>query len=157
MPSPTNTYYGIPSYPTPNSTLNLISTMLAKSTLITLLAAAAGFASASPIAERATCSSYTVIDTRGTGEPQGPSAGFRTMNSKIFSSVSGGTEYDTVYAAGFDQNSAQATSNIVAKSNPPSHPTLPHASSSKATPRVPLPPATLSPSSPVLHSTLLRV
>lgn len=31
-----------------------------------------------------------IINTRGTGEAQGPSAGFRTMNSRITSQVSGG-------------------------------------------------------------------
>ncbi|KAJ1030232.1 hypothetical protein NDA16_001143 [Ustilago loliicola] len=89
--------------------------MLAKSTFITLLLAAAGAVQAFPLEKRAGCSSYTVIDTRGTGELQGPSAGFRTMNQKIFSTVSGGVEYDTVYPAGIDQNSAQGTANIVAK------------------------------------------
>jgi pimeloyl-ACP methyl ester carboxylesterase len=62
---------------------------------------------------RATCSRYTLIDTRGTGEAQGPSAGFRTMNSQILSSVSGGDEYDTVYPADSSQNSASGTADIV--------------------------------------------
>ena len=89
--------------------------MLFKSTLASLVLAAAGAVQASPVTKRASCSSYVVIDTRGTGELQGPSAGFRTMNQQIFSTVAGGTEYDTIYPAGFDQNSAQATTNIVAK------------------------------------------
>jgi hypothetical protein len=72
-------------------------------------------ASAAAIEKRATCSSYTIIDTRGTGEAQGPSAGFRTMNSRIMSQVSGGKEYDTVYAAGSSQNSAAGTADIVRK------------------------------------------
>merc|ERR1712137_1083551 len=59
------------------------------------------------------CSTYTIIDTRGTAEAQGPSAGFLTMNSQIMAGLSGGTEYDTVYPASFDQDSAEATANIV--------------------------------------------
>ncbi|SPO21046.1 uncharacterized protein UTRI_00523 [Ustilago trichophora] len=85
------------------------------STLVTLLLGVAGAVQATPLVKRAGCSSYTIIDTRGTGEVQGPSAGFRTMNSRIFSTVSGGTEYDTVYPADASQNSAQGTANIVAK------------------------------------------
>ncbi|EPQ26811.1 uncharacterized protein PFL1_05789 [Pseudozyma flocculosa PF-1] len=61
----------------------------------------------------AACNSYTIITTRGTGEMQGPSAGFRTMNSQITSAVPGGKLYNTMYAAGFDQNSAQGTQDIV--------------------------------------------
>ncbi|EPQ26810.1 uncharacterized protein PFL1_05788 [Pseudozyma flocculosa PF-1] len=63
----------------------------------------------------AACNSYTVITTRGTGEAQGPSAGFRTMNSQLTSSTSGGKLYNTVYPAGFSQNSAQGTQDIVNK------------------------------------------
>ncbi|GAC94028.1 cutinase [Pseudozyma hubeiensis SY62] len=65
--------------------------------------------------KRAACSSYVIIDTRGTGEFQGPSAGFRTMNSRILLSVPGGSEYDTVYPADFTQISTLGTMNIVAK------------------------------------------
>ncbi|KAI5370240.1 Putative cutinase/acetylxylan esterase, alpha/Beta hydrolase [Septoria linicola] len=70
---------------------------------------------AAPLEERATCSSYTIINTRGTGEPQGPSSGFRTMNTQITSQVSGSTIYNTVYAAGVSQNSAAGTRDIVNK------------------------------------------
>ncbi|GAB7340020.1 hypothetical protein MBLNU457_6525t1 [Dothideomycetes sp. NU457] len=73
---------------------------------------------ASPIemVERAAaCPSYTIIDTRGTGEAQGQSSGFRTMNSNIMSQVSGGKRYDTVYPADFSQNSASGTAAIVAR------------------------------------------
>ena len=38
------------------------------------------------------------------------------MNTQIMSAVSGGKEYDTVYAAGFDQNSAVATTNVSKRS-----------------------------------------
>lgn len=66
-------------------------------------------------AASATCPSYTIINTRGTGEPQGQSSGFRTMNSRIQSAVSGGKIYNTVYAAGASQNSAAGTRDIVDK------------------------------------------
>ncbi|KAM0351755.1 hypothetical protein ACHAPU_002267 [Fusarium lateritium] len=84
--------------------------------------AAAGYATALPSpavnqASAAGCSSYTIINTRGTGEAQGPSSGFRTMNSRVMSTLSGGKVYSTVYAAGFDQNSAQGTRDIVNKVN----------------------------------------
>lgn len=61
----------------------------------------------------ASCPAYTIINTRGTGERQGPSAGFTTMNSRVRSALSGGTIYNTVYPAGFSQNSAAGTSDIV--------------------------------------------
>ena len=70
------------------------------------------------LAERATsstCPSYTIINTRGTGEAQGQSAGFRTMNSRITSQLTGGKIYNTVYPAGFDQNSAAGTQDIINK------------------------------------------
>jgi len=97
------------------------------STLIAL-ACAVSTAFASPITptpeERAiitdravssTCPRYTIINTRGTGEPQGPSSGFRTMNSNIQSQLSGGTIYNTVYAADFSQVSTAGTADIVRK------------------------------------------
>ncbi|KAL2204690.1 cutinase [Sarocladium strictum] len=65
--------------------------------------------------ERATCSSYTIINTRGTGELQGQSSGFRTMNSQITSQVSGGKIYNTVYPASYSQDSSAATQDIVNK------------------------------------------
>lgn len=89
--------------------------MLARFIFGTLLLAAAGVVQGSPIEKRAACSSYVVIDTRGTGEIQGPSSGFISMNSKIFSSVPGGTEYDTVYPADFTQISTIGTAAIVAE------------------------------------------
>ncbi|KAI8626988.1 A cutinase-like protein from cryptococcus Sp [Xylariaceae sp. FL1651] len=61
------------------------------------------------------CPSYTIINTRGTGEPQGPSAGFQTMNSQITSQLSGGKIYNTVYPADFSQNSAAGTQDIINK------------------------------------------
>lgn len=59
------------------------------------------------------CAAYTIINTRGTGERQGPSSGFRTMNSNILSAKSGGSVYSTVYAASFSQNSAAGTADIL--------------------------------------------
>lgn len=63
----------------------------------------------------ANCPSYTIINTRGTGERQGPSAGFRTMNTRVTGALSGGKIYSTVYAASFSQNSAAGTTDIVNK------------------------------------------
>lgn len=83
--------------------------------LFLALAAVATTTQAGPIEKRAACSSYTIIDTRGTGEAQGPSAGFRTMNSNIQQKVSGGKVYNTVYAADASQNSAAGTADIVRK------------------------------------------
>lgn len=59
------------------------------------------------------CSSYTIINTRGTGEMQGESSGFRTINSRVTQQLPGGKIYNTVYAAGFSQNSALGTADIV--------------------------------------------
>ncbi|KAI0204299.1 carbohydrate esterase family 5 protein [Astrocystis sublimbata] len=61
------------------------------------------------------CPRYTIINTRGTGERQGQSSGFRTMNSQITSQLSGGKIYNTVYPAGFDQDSASGTQDIINK------------------------------------------
>nr|CFW93879.1 cutinase 1 [Blastobotrys adeninivorans] len=73
-------------------------------------------AAAAPLERRdGGCSKYTIIDTRGTGELQGPSAGFITMNRNILSQVPGGVEYDTVYPADFSQISTQGTLDIVNK------------------------------------------
>ncbi|KAF2164328.1 carbohydrate esterase family 5 protein [Zasmidium cellare ATCC 36951] len=80
---------------------------------LAVLLATALTASAAAVEKRAACSSYTLIDTRGTGEAQGPSAGFRTMNSNIMSQVSGGKEYDTVYPAGSNQDSSAGTQDII--------------------------------------------
>ncbi|KAI4717964.1 cutinase [Aureobasidium sp. EXF-10727] len=77
-----------------------------------------GLATAGPVdleGRQSACSSYTLINTRGTGEPQGQSSGFTTMNSNIRSQVSGGKTYNTVYAADYSQNSAAGTADIVNK------------------------------------------
>lgn len=89
---------------------------------LTLLPLLALSASAVPLeavlARRAvssTCPSYTIINTRGTGEAQGQSAGFRTMNSRITTQLTGGKVYNTVYSAGASQNSAVGTQDIINK------------------------------------------
>jgi hypothetical protein len=80
-----------------------------------LALAAAATAQAGVIERQNACSSYTIINTRGTGEAQGPSAGFRTMNSNIQRQLPGGKVYNTVYAADASQNSAAGTADIVRK------------------------------------------
>jgi predicted esterase len=80
-----------------------------------LALAAAATAQAGVIERQNACSSYTIINTRGTGEAQGPSAGFRTMNANIQRQLSGGKIYNTVYAADASQNSAAGTADIVRK------------------------------------------
>ena len=76
---------------------------------------------AAPISDKedvyatAACTSYTIINTRGTSEIQGPSSAFRTMNSAITSQLSGGKQYNTVYPASFSQDSSQGTTDIVNK------------------------------------------
>ena len=92
--------------------VKLISTIIA-------LGCAISSCVASPVlterAVSATCPRYTIINTRGTGEIQGQSSGFTTINSRITSQLSGGQIYNTVYAADFSQNSAAGTADIVRK------------------------------------------
>lgn len=64
-------------------------------------------------ARQSACTSYTIINTRGTGERQGESSGFTTINRNVRSAVPGGSVYNTVYAAGFSQNSALGTRDIL--------------------------------------------
>jgi hypothetical protein len=76
--------------------------------------------SAAPLEEikraaSSSCPSYTIINTRGTGEIQGESSGFRTINQRVQSAVSGGKIYNTVYPADFSQNSAAGTQDIIRK------------------------------------------
>jgi hypothetical protein len=56
--------------------------------------------------------STVIISTRGTGEPQGPSSGFRTMIRNTLAAVPGGIEYDTVYPADFSQISTAGTNDV---------------------------------------------
>ncbi|PVH78341.1 carbohydrate esterase family 5 protein [Cadophora sp. DSE1049] len=73
-----------------------------------LLSTTSLFASAAPLEIRAACHKYVIISTRGTNEPQGPSAGFVGMINQTLTSVPGGIEYDTVYPAGDDTQSEGA-------------------------------------------------
>lgn len=100
------------------NTPNMFSsdTSLKNALLTTFILSLAASASASPIQKRAAaCSSYTIINTRGTGELQGPSSGFTTINTKVLAQVSGGKTYNTVYLADASQNSALGTADIVNK------------------------------------------
>lgn len=55
---------------------------------------------------RSDCHSYVLINTRGTGEPQGESIGFRGMIAGILRSVPGGVSYNTRYLAAPDATQA---------------------------------------------------
>lgn len=71
---------------------------------------------AAPVDKRTgACSSYTIINTRGTGEPQGPSLGFTAINRLLTAEVPGGKVYNTVYLADASQNSALGTADIINK------------------------------------------
>lgn len=88
----------------------MFSDISLKGALLSVCLAAGAIAT--PIEKRAACSKYTIISTRGTGELQGPSAGFLTMNQKTLAQVPGGTVYNTVYLAAADQNSALGTADV---------------------------------------------
>jgi hypothetical protein len=60
-----------------------------------------------------TCKNYTIINTRGTSEPQGPSVGFLTMNSNVLAAKPGGRVYNTIYPADFTQQSQAGTADIL--------------------------------------------
>lgn len=70
-----------------------------KNTLALALAASISGAAAAPTAS---CNNYVLISARGTGEPQGPSSGFRGMIAHTLATVPGGIEYDVVYPAAGD-------------------------------------------------------
>ncbi|KAJ4305767.1 hypothetical protein N0V90_001299 [Kalmusia sp. IMI 367209] len=82
-------------------------------TILPLLALTTYAAPVEEILKRAACPSYTIINTRGTGEPQGPSLGFRTMNANIQQQLPGGKIVNTVYPADISQNSAAGTAFII--------------------------------------------
>ena len=68
------------------------------------------------LAERQSgCTSYTIINTRGTGEPQRESSGFTSINRAVLSAISGGSVYNTVYSASFSQVSTAGTRDILAR------------------------------------------
>lgn len=83
------------------------------SVFVPILAATAYAAPVENVEKRAACTSYTIINTRGTGEMQGQSSGFRTMNSRITSQLPGGKIYNTIYPADFSQISTVGTADIV--------------------------------------------
>ena len=56
------------------------------------------------------CHPYILINTRGTLEPQGESAGFHTMIASILHSVPGGVSYNTSYPADLTQHTTQVGS-----------------------------------------------
>jgi hypothetical protein len=60
------------------------------------------------------CSAYTIINTRGTTEPQAESSGFKTMNKAIQAANPGGEIYNTVYPADSSQTSSKGTEDIIA-------------------------------------------
>jgi hypothetical protein len=72
------------------------------SDLIKLLALPALSAATPHLLPRAECNDYVLINTRGTGEPQGTSIGFRAMLNDILAAVPGGSVYDTRYPAAPD-------------------------------------------------------
>lgn len=88
LPLPTHLSINLqPPHPPPPTSIMLFYTpLLALASLVVV--------NASPLSlsERATCSSYTIVSTRGTGEPQGPSTGYRSMISQLKAAVPGGTE-----------------------------------------------------------------
>ncbi|KAK8095211.1 cutinase [Apiospora kogelbergensis] len=83
--------------------------------VVSALALTTSAAPAQSAAAAGACSSYTIINTRGTGEPQGESAGFRTVNQQLMRDVPGGKVYNTVYLADASQNSALGTQDIINK------------------------------------------
>ena len=50
----------------------------------------------------AACHDYVLINSRGTGEPQGESIGFKEMISEVLATLPNGVRYDTVYPAAPD-------------------------------------------------------
>lgn len=65
-----------------------------------ILSSLAALAAAAPLA--GSCNDYVILDARGTFEPQGPSAGFKTMVASTLSALPGGVQYDVVYPAAPD-------------------------------------------------------
>ena len=91
-----------------NALLSLVS-------VLALSAHAAPAAEATVDKRAGACSSYTIINTRGTGEMQGESSGFVAINRRLTAEVPGGKVYNTVYLADASQNSALGTADIVNK------------------------------------------
>jgi hypothetical protein len=89
--------------------------------LLSLSNFGAGAAITSPIdimkRQTAGCSAYTIINTRGTTEPQAESSGSKTMNKAIRDTLPGGETYNTVYPADSSQTSQVGTADIIAHIN----------------------------------------
>ncbi|CEJ90627.1 hypothetical protein VHEMI06395 [[Torrubiella] hemipterigena] len=87
--------------------------------LVNALAALGFVATATAAALPSSCNSYTssallaLVNARGTGERQGESVGFRTMNAETLAKMKGGKIYNVVYPAGLDQNSASGTEDLL--------------------------------------------
>jgi hypothetical protein len=67
-----------------------------------LFALCASSASSTPLATVPACQDYVLINSRGTGELQGTSIGFRRMIKTTEDTLPGGTHYDTIYPAAPD-------------------------------------------------------
>lgn len=76
-----------------------LTTMKYKSASIQTLSCLAAWHAASA---SATCHDYVLIDSRGTGELQGESIGFRSMIAQVMDALPNGARHDTVYPAGPD-------------------------------------------------------
>ncbi|KAJ3493201.1 hypothetical protein NLG97_g4883 [Lecanicillium saksenae] len=91
--------------------------MLAPLTAVLALASTASAAAidacGAPAPPKSSCSSYTIINARGTSEPQGESVGFYTMNKNVLAQRSGGKIYNVVYPASWDQNSEPGTKDLL--------------------------------------------
>ncbi|OAA62396.1 Cutinase [Akanthomyces lecanii RCEF 1005] len=91
----------------------MLASLAAALALASTASAAAIDACGAPPATSSPCSSYTIINARGTTEPQGESVGFLTMNKNVMSERSGGKIYNVVYEAAWDQNSKPGTKDLI--------------------------------------------
>lgn len=88
---------------TPHPSSRTIHSFKMQPILASALLALPLLSAATPLNDpRADCHDYILINTRGTGEPQGESIGFRGMIAEILSSVPGGVSYNTRYLAAPD-------------------------------------------------------
>lgn len=76
--------------------------------------ALAGASEVQHVEARAACRAFVTIETRGTGEMQGPSAAFVPVMDDVSSTLRGDfNTYNTKYAAATDQNSKAGTQDII--------------------------------------------
>jgi hypothetical protein len=101
----------------PFTLFNIITRMLQLINLLPLLSLFhLGNAAPAPsilVRQNTGCSAYTIINTRGTTEPQAESSGFITMNKAIRSAIPGVETYNTVYPADSSQTSSVGTDDII--------------------------------------------